>query len=164
MYLTLEIQQYSSHTKPEEVQQSHWVIAKKVTHACILQTSTCYGTDLMPGIKQKRLSLEMNTFVAGDKRTLCWRQTPWHWRRTCFALETNRFCAGDKCFSTGSECVENMPLNFSHTHTASYQQLPNQTYMYVKMITSHSYYLWKCAVSDCSLHVHVDAQRCSPLH
>ena len=73
-----------------------------------------------------------NVFIASNKRILCWR-------RTLLAMETNVFCAEDKHFSALDECVENACSNFSHiqthTHTASYQQLPNETY--VGMIATH---------------------------
>ena len=35
------------------------------------------------------------------------------------------FSAGDKHFSAGDEHAENVRSNLSHTHTASYQRLPN---------------------------------------
>ena len=48
----------------------------------------------------------------------------------CFTREMNVFHTGDKH-------VENARSTFSHIHTASYQRIPNRTY--VKMIASHSY-------------------------
>ena len=54
------------------------------------------------------------------------------------ALETNTFCAGDEHFSAGDEHVENAWLIFSHTHIASYQQLPKRTY--VEMNATHRYF------------------------
>ena len=39
-------------------------------------------------------------------------------------METNALHARDKHFRAGDERVENACSNFSHTHTASYQQLP----------------------------------------
>ena len=51
--------------------------------------------------------------------------------------ETNTFCAGGEHFSAGDECVENAHSNFSHTQTASYQQLPNRPW--VEMIATHKY-------------------------
>ena len=52
-------------------------------------------------------------------------------------LETNAFHVGDKHFNGGGECVEKTRSNFSHTYAASYQQLPNRTY--VGMIATHRY-------------------------
>ena len=43
----------------------------------------------------------------------------------------NTFCTGDKHLGTGDELVENV------THTASYQRLPNRTYL--EMIATHQY-------------------------
>ena len=80
------------------------------------------------------ITLKTNMFIASDEGVLCWRQT-------LLALETNAFHAGDQHFSAGDEQVKNAGSNFSHTHTASYQQLPNRTY--VDMIASHSYSLPK---------------------
>ena len=51
------------------------------------------------------------------------------------ALETNVLRAGNEHFSAGDESVENT-FQTSATHTASYQRLPNRTY--VKMVASHS--------------------------
>ena len=47
------------------------------------------------------------------------------------------FRAGDEHFGAGDERVENTRSNFSHTHTASYQRLPNQPW--VKVIATHKY-------------------------
>ena len=45
-------------------------------------------------------------------------------------LDTQAFRAGgDEHFSAGDEHVANAHSNFSHTHTASYQRLPNRTYI-----------------------------------
>ena len=52
------------------------------------------------------------------------------------ALETNAFDTGDQCFSTGDKGIVNTHSCFSHIHTASYQRLPNRTY--VEMIASHT--------------------------
>ena len=63
--------------------------------------------------------------IATNKRILCWRQT-------FLVLDTHAFCAGgDEHSSARDEHVENTRSNFSHTHThtASYQQLPNRTYV-----------------------------------
>ena len=46
-------------------------------------------------------------------------------------------CAGDEHFSAKDERVENAHSNFTHAHRASYQRLPNKTY--IKTIASHSY-------------------------
>ena len=55
--------------------------------------------------------------------------------------ETNGFRTGDEHFSSaGDECVENERLNISHTHTASYQRLPNRPWF--EIIAAHKY----CAV------------------
>ena len=48
---------------------------------------------------QMHTTLQMNTFVAGDKWVLCWGQA-------LLALETNVFHTGDEHFSAGDECVE----------------------------------------------------------
>ena len=50
-------------------------------------------------------------------------------------METHLFRAGGEHFSAGDEHIENMRSNFSHTDTASYQQLPNKPY--VEMIATH---------------------------
>ena len=63
----------------------------------------------------------MNVFCARDEHCR-------HWRRTRFALEMN--------ISAGKERIENVCKLQPHTHTASFQQLPNK--IYVKMIASHS--------------------------
>ena len=61
------------------------------------------------------------------------------WRRTVLALETNTLLAEDEHFSAGDQRVENARSNFMqpHTHTASYQRLPNRSY--VEMIATHKY-------------------------
>ena len=46
----------------------------------------------------------------------------------------NTCALGMKSFGAGDERIENVLLNFSHTHTASYQQLPNKPY--VEMIVT----------------------------
>ena len=71
----------------------------------------------MQGIIQKRLSLEMNMFIAG---VVCAFMV----EMNTLALETNAFSTGDERlstgverFSTGDERIENPCLNFSHTHS-----------------------------------------------
>ena len=79
------------------------------------------------------MTLQVNRFIAiaTDKRVLFWRQT-------FLALDMHAFCAGgDEQSSSGDKHVENTHLNFSHTHTASYQRLPNRTYMYVKLTSEN---------------------------
>ena len=63
-------------------------------------------------------------------------------RRTLLALGTNvfftsdeHFDARDKCFGAEDEQAEKVGLNFSHTHAASYQRLPNRTFL--EMIAPH---------------------------
>ena len=46
--------------------------------------------------------------------------------------------SGDEHFGDGDERVENALSNFNHTHTASYQWLPNKTY--VKLISENGRY------------------------
>ena len=59
-------------------------------------------------------------FCAGDEHFL--------------VLDAHPFCAGgDEHFSAGDEHVKNARSNFSHTHKASYQRLPNRTYMYIEL-------------------------------
>ena len=67
----------------------------------------------------------MNTFGAGEKHV----------------------CTGDdELFSAGDKHIKSTHSDFSHIHTASYQWFPNRTYMYVKMIASHSYSSLKTGV------------------
>ena len=56
----------------------------------------------------------------------CTEDNTFGWRQMCFTLEMNAFHAGGEHFSAGDERAENASLNFSHTHTASYQRLPNR--------------------------------------
>ena len=72
------------------------------------------------------ITLQANAFIASDERALCWSGDE-H-----LVLEMNAFRAGD-------EHAENAHSNFSHTHThtASYQRLPNKTY--IEMIASRNY-------------------------
>ena len=81
-------------------------------------------------------------------------------------LETNVFHVGDEDSSAGDDCVENMSLNFSHTHThtvASYQQHSSRTY--VKMIASHCYLpLTTGGITLQRAKRYLDAQQHFPLH
>ena len=52
-------------------------------------------------------------------------------------LETNNFGAGEERLSAGDERVKNTRSNLTHTHTGSYQQLSNKTYL--EMIATHRY-------------------------
>ena len=52
------------------------------------------------------------------------------------AMKMSLFCAGDKHFSAGNECVESVRLNFSHTHT-QLARLPSSHY--VEKIATHRY-------------------------
>ena len=58
------------------------------------------------------------------------------WRRILLALETNVFHAGMNTLVLETNMLKMSVSNFRHTHTASYQQLPNRTY--VEMVASHS--------------------------
>ena len=59
------------------------------------------------------------------------------WRQTLLAMETNALCTGDKHFSARDERVVNVHSNFSNTHAAGYQWLPNRPY--VQIIATHKY-------------------------
>ena len=77
-------------------------------------------------------------------------------RRTLLALETSAFRAGDKQ-------VENVRSNSSYTHTASYQRLPNRTF--VEMIASHNYSPSNTgAIHVAEIQTYLDAQRRLPWH
>ena len=52
-----------------------------------------------------------------------------------FGTGTNVFCASNESFSVGDELIENACSKFTHTHTASYQQLSTRTYL--EMIATH---------------------------
>ena len=65
------------------------------------------------------------------------------------------FCPGREHFSPGDDCINNAPSNFSHTHTASYQRLPNRPY--VEMIATHKYSPPIRAVSCSCTHLRVYA-------
>ena len=69
---------------------------------------------------------------------------PPNWRQIIIVLETNTFGdgdervhPGDEHFIAGDERIENAYSNFSHTHTANYQWLPNRPY--VQIIATYGY-------------------------
>ena len=88
------------------------------------------------------LALETNTFGAGDERVS-------RWRRARFALETNKLKTYVRTPATHTQlATSDFQTNSSYTRTASYQRLPNRTF--VEMIASHNYtHLQTQALSRC---------------
>ena len=118
-------------------------------HDITLQTnaSSLATRELPLFTSEHNVTLHTNAFIASNEIASAIHLRIQHhtadkrvysWRRTRFVLETNTFGAGDKL-------VENAHSNFSHTHTASYERLPNRTY--VEMIAAT--YLQKEALSRC---------------
>ena len=94
-------------------------------------------------------TLQANMFIACNEHVFC-RLGDEH-----LALEMNEFRNGD-------EHIDSAHSNFSHTHThtASYQRLPNETY--VEMITTHNYMYSPPRTGTIALRRskrHLDAQR-----
>ena len=54
-------------------------------------------------------------------------------------MKTNAFCTGDKYFSAGDDCVENVPANFTHTATIATSDFQTDLTAYVEMIATHRY-------------------------
>ena len=85
-------------------------------------------------------------FYHQQRDSICY-SPPNHTADKCIIASNERVScwSGDKHFGAGEECVSHWrqirwkrTFEFQpHTHTASYQRLPNRTY--VKMITSHNY-------------------------
>ena len=84
------------------------------------------------GVSKPPSKLKLNMFNAGDEHFCCWRLT--------LLVLGGELVLHWKCFSAGDEHIENPCSNFSHSHTASYQQLSNRTYMYLEMIATHNKY------------------------
>ena len=76
-------------------------------------------------ISKYDMTLQTNRFIAiaTDERILCWRPKRfWRWTRTRFVLvETNSLVLETNTLKTR--------IRISVTHTASYQRLPNRTYI-----------------------------------
>ena len=95
--------------------------------------------------RQTRSSLATNAFCAawsGDEHF-------WRWRRARFALETNKLKTYVRTPATHTQlATSDFQTNSSYTRTASYQRLPNRTF--VEMIASHNYtHLQTQALSRC---------------
>ena len=67
---------------------------------------------------QKHLLLETNAFIAGEKLSLCWRWTIWHWRQVRLAL-------GTKGLALETNALKTL-IWASAIHTASYHQLQEE--------------------------------------
>ena len=81
------------------------------------------------------------------------------------AMETNAFCAGDKCvlrwntIVLGTNVLKMCVSNFSHVHTTTKEQLPNRTYMYVELTSENRRF------SVAEIQKYLDAQQpCPQLH